>query len=149
MTRTSFRALLIVHVCLAVFGLVMESATQSMLPDPLHNWTEQRHQEPMSHADALLLLVLLVLFVALLASWIGLWKFWPSAPRLYAGVCGVGVLLQPLLGPVVVSGWTAALYDAASMTAGVLLAGVFLTRWRDEFLHGVEGHNSSQGSQHL
>ena len=138
MTRTSFRALLIVHVCLAVFGLVMESATQSMLPDPLVNYVEQRHQAAMSHAEALLLLVLLVLFVALIASWIGLWKFWPWAPRLYAAVCGIGILLQPLLGPVVVSGWTAALYDAASLTAGILLAGAFLTRWRDEFFQAEE-----------
>ena len=148
MTRMSFRALLIVHVCLAVFGLVMEFATQSMLPDPLVFYIEQRHQAPISHTDALLLLVLLILFVALLASWIGLWKFWPWAPRLYAALCGIGILLQPLLGPVVVSGWTAALYDAASITAGVLLAGVFLTRWRDEFLHAVKRHNSPQGSQH-
>lgn len=133
MTRTGFRALLIVHMCLGVIGLLMESATQSMLPDPLISYIEQRDGAPLTQLDALLLLTIFVLLATLIASWVGLWRFSRWSPALFAAVGGAAVLLQPLLGPTVVSGWAAALYSAADITGGAVLAAVFLTDLREEF----------------
>lgn len=133
MSRTAFRVLLIVHVCLCVFGGIMDFATQSMLPDPLLYYLEQEAQTPLTEFQALLVLFLLVLFAALITAWIGLWRFWRWAPRLYLGTLVAAIVLQPVLGPSVQTGWASALYDAGSVSGGALMAGVFLTPLRDEF----------------
>lgn len=125
-TPRYFRSLLTWSWIVLLVGGVLDTATESALPEPLRDYLEGQYDEEWSRRDVLLMCIGIPLIVAVVASYIGLYRFkrWGRSLWLWTGVGGC--VLTPLLGPSVYSAWVEPFYFVATVLYGVILTLAFV-----------------------
>jgi hypothetical protein len=124
------RVLIVGEIVFGVLSLVVSAFTQVTLPEPLREYLELEAQAPITKRDLFLLAFGVLLLVMVLISSIGLFVFWRPARLLYLIATVFGVVITPLLGPAVRTGWDTPLEETASITAGAILALVYFSPLR-------------------
>jgi hypothetical protein len=96
------------------------------LPPELRNYLEtQKNAEPMVGTWIVFAVGMLVL-IASIIIYVGLYRFWSWAKNLLLPINIVALIMMPLYGPSVLSGWASALsYSYALVNGGIL----FLVYW--------------------
>ena len=125
-TPRYFKVLLTWSWIVVLVGVVIDIATESNLPEPLREYVEGEYSEEWSREDLLLLCIGIPLLAAVVASYIGLYRFkrWGRSLWLWTGVAGC--VLTPVLGPSVYSAWAEPFYFVATALYGVILALAFV-----------------------
>ena len=121
-TLRHFRVLLTWSWVVILVGVVVDIATESILPEPLQEYLELQYNEEWSRETLLLLGVGIPLIVAVVASYVGLYRFkrWGRTLWLWAGV--VGCIVTPAFGPAIYSAWAEPIYFPETALYGVILA---------------------------
>jgi hypothetical protein len=126
-SKTLLRALIVTEYVLIIVAIVVGLATESLLPDPLRTFVEEEANAELTNDDIAMLIIGLPLIILLIVSSIGLFMLWPPARILYLIGVASGLILMPVFGPYVESGWGTAFEDAASIISGVILALVYFS----------------------
>jgi hypothetical protein len=132
-SKTLLRALIVTEYVLIIVAIVVGLATESLLPDPLRTFVEEQANAELTNNDVAMLIIGLPLIVLLIVSSIGLFMLWPPARILYLIGIASGLVLMPVFGPYVESGWGTAFEDAASVVSGVILALVYFSPFKRYF----------------
>jgi hypothetical protein len=133
MSKSSFRALLVTAVVLAIIGGVLNTAIQSSLPAPLAEYKQAELDADLTAEGLLLLALVLVWVFAGLVATVGLLAFWRPARVLAIAATVLGELMMPLAGPTVESAWASMLDDSASILWGAVLALAYCPPVREWF----------------
>ena len=121
MTRQSFRRLIILQWLLGFSAVVAFWVTIEHLPPELRNYLEaQKNAEPMVGTWIVFAVGMLVL-IASIIIYVGLYRFRSWAKSLLLPINIVALIMMPLYGPSVLSGWASALsYSYALVNGGIL-----------------------------
>ena len=133
--RRLLRQLVVAEVVLIVVLVIVEFIAERFLPRPLREWTDAQWDDDLAPVEVLTLVIALPLLVGLVVSWVGLWRLWRPARRIYLLVLIGGALLQVIMGPVVMSGPGAALSTLQSAVSGLIIALIYLTPLSAAFDH--------------
>jgi hypothetical protein len=126
-SKTFLRVLIVAEYALIIVAIVVAFATESLLPEPLRTFVEDEASAELTNHDIAMLIIGLPLIGLLIISSIGLFMLWPPARILYLIGIASGLILVPVFGPYVESGWGTAFEDAASIVSGVILALVYFS----------------------
>jgi hypothetical protein len=116
------RALIVATLACSILSIVVDQVMQKYLPLPLLDYLDAEMQRQTTAMEWSALGFVLALLVASLVSLAGLWRFKAWGRLLYTWTLPLGVLITPLLGPVVSDGIAYALAELASTGAGMILA---------------------------
>ncbi len=133
LSKRSFRILVAVELALIVLGGTAYFAGAAFLPEPLRAFDEARFEADFTPLEAVAFALGVPTLIALLAAIGGLWNFRPFARPLYLGATIAGILITPLFGPHIATGWTAAIESASVTVNGVLLGVIYFSPVRDYF----------------
>ena len=124
--RRLLRQLVVAEIALAAVFVTVELIAERFLPGPLRQWMAEQWDDS-GPFELVILAALVPLLVALVVSWIGLWRLWRPARRIYLLVLIAGVLLEAAMGPTVTSGPGAALSALQSAVSGFIVALIYVT----------------------
>jgi hypothetical protein len=128
------RVLIITEVVLLVAGIAADFLTQDMLGPQLRALrAEEDEAMPFIFVPAFL-----VLMVAYIIAWIGLWRFWRHARSIYSATWVLLIVLNVLAGPYISTGITNAFDNLGLAASGAILALVYFS--------GLSTRFSSSGS---
>lgn len=131
---TIFRLMIVVGFCLAITGAFLDMVVPGIVPPVLEDAYDAYSAEEPEPAHLLLLGVLLLLvFIAGLASTIGLFFLKPWSRRVALWVTVLAVVIYPFFGASVCSGWASMLIDSSSMLWGAVLAMAFFSELKVHF----------------
>jgi hypothetical protein len=131
-TKT-FRTLIALEVVLTVASLAASVALRRTLPAPLQAYLRAADDAPARLSEIVAGGGVAIAMAAMVASWVGLWRFWRIAPPLFlASWIAVGALTL-LAGPTVQTAAETAIYTAWAVVAGVLLSMSYFSELRGKF----------------
>lgn len=134
LSKSSLRILIITDLLLVALSIVVGIMGQSSLPEPLRAYEQAQSEAEMMPREWIVVGVGIPLSIAMLVASIGLMAFWEPARPLYLATVVVAILLTPLAGPYISSGWAQAI-DGASLTiTGVVLAIVYFSPLSDLYV---------------
>jgi hypothetical protein len=122
MTPSLFRKLLLLSITFAVIGALLDIIFPHLIPDPLYRAQEAVEQSALSTEFIVLLILGIPVVIGHIVSAVGLFYFYPWAPRLAIITTLLIFMVYPLLGYFLSSGWAMALTDCSTMLWGVILA---------------------------
>ena len=126
MTRQSFRRLIILQWLLGLSAVAVSWVTNKHLPPELRAYWEARmNAESEAGASILVAVSLAVLFASVIID-VGLYRFRPWAKALLLPSHIIALVMMPLYGPTVLSGWVEPLNYLYSLVNGGIL---FLVYW--------------------
>lgn len=129
-----FRTILIAGLVFAISSVVAGLSLTETLPPSLQDYLMQVEGEEISSGRAIFfLLIVLSIFIILPIITVGIWKFKPWARTLYVVISVVFIPFYPIMGPVVMNGWQAMLYDLSLMLEGILIAMMFTGEINERF----------------
>lgn len=133
MTKSHFRASILIFLGLGLIGGLADIVVPSLIAEPFHQ-AQQAHDAALSNERLFVSLALLLpATVAALVATYGLYRFRCWAPRL-AAIGTVGVLLAcPLLGTWAQSGVALSFGYAASYLWGGIITASYLQPYREWF----------------
>ena len=126
-SRRALRVLIVTEIAMAAAAVIAALVEQRFLPEPLRHWLEQDAERPLTTSEIVFAVLIVPLFGALVVSWIGLWRLWKPARRLYLFTVACGMAATLLTGPQVSSAIGSALSTAASMATGAIIALVYFS----------------------
>ncbi len=133
-SRLLFRIIVSADLITITTGVVVALLTEPTLPVPLRDWVQlEAETVNLTPRFVVLLCVGTLMVVSLLISTVGLLLFWRFARPLYFVTTLASVLLLPLSGPEVQSGWAAMFDDLGLLLSGVVLALTYWSPLRDPF----------------
>jgi hypothetical protein len=132
-TPTLFRVLLVTSLVSGLIGGVLDLAVPGIVPEAFWQAQAEAAGEEFTPADIALLIGGLLVLVAALVSLYGLYLFRGWAPRLALAVSVGTVVLYPLGGVSVSSGWAGALMEISTMLWGAVLAFTYSAPLKDRF----------------
>lgn len=122
MTRNQFRSLVVLSMALALLASTESCLGQSGLPAPLREHLEHQRETDLTRTEWIVVAIALPVFVAGIASFVGMLRFSRRSRPLAIATTAVAVALLPLTGPTVEPGTATALFHASSMLYGAVLA---------------------------
>ena len=130
-TKTTLRLLIVAQFLIGIGGLVVATFARPASTVALSDKAEPfEYGLPLSFAT-ILLACFIVIAVAALVSWIGLFVFWRPARPLFL-ITTMLLLLPTLLGgPHVSDGLSATLWEVVSIITGVILGLVYFSPLKD------------------
>lgn len=136
MSIKSFRLLLVLHL-LALVASVGVEFLPGMIPEALEHAYYELPQ-PVLVGHAVLLLMAIPLLLAWLAGVVGLFltKRWGRGLSLYLTL--LGLLIYPVTGPSIASGWSSGLSELAALSWGAALACAYFSPVAEAFAIGVQ-----------
>lgn len=126
-TKTSLRLLIIAEVVLGIGSVVAYYLGETSLPEALRFFESEKFDDTAGPALIIVLGLMVLLLLALIVAWIGLFVFWQPARLLYLVTTVLALLLMPFFGPYVETGLSYTLTEAASIVAGIILALVYFS----------------------
>lgn len=126
-----FRLLLVVSVVTGLMGAAFDVLVPSALPESFSSVQSAFDNAIPMSLSALLLGCAYVL--GTLVAWLGLLTFRNWAPHLAVVFTALGIIITPMLGPSVSSGWTMALFELSSTLWAVALAAAYLSPLKERF----------------
>jgi hypothetical protein len=138
--RQWIRGLVALEIVLGVGEAVTLELTQSRLPLELREYLEAAAESELTPREIAALAAVIPLLVLLVVSWIGLWRLWRPARRLYFIATVSSLALIPLLGPHVDAGWSQLLGEMGSVVSGALLALLYFSPARRFFASPPRRH---------
>jgi hypothetical protein len=136
MTRHGFRRLIILQWMLGLASCVVTFATVPYLPPELRSYWESQARAELTNGDWVLFGVSMLLLVGSIIVYLGLYRFKPWAKSLLLPINVVALLLSPLYGPAVMTGWASALSYASTLVGGGVIFLVYLSPIRQMFARG-------------
>jgi MFS family permease len=121
-TTRHFRILLTLSWVTILVGVVVDIATEPLLPEPLREYVQIEDTDEWEQKDWSIFTICIPFLVMVIASYVGLYKFkrWGRYLWLWTGVAGFA--LTPALGPAVATAWAESFYFVATALYGVILA---------------------------
>ena len=124
-SKRLLRSLIVAEIVIGILYIVTSFLSEAGLPAELRAYEEAQSEASLTFADFVQLAVIIPLIIAALVSRIGLLFFWRWARPLYLITLIADVLLTPLFGVCVDSGWSRMLEAAAVVISGVVLSLVY------------------------
>jgi hypothetical protein len=133
MNRSLFRMLVIAFALLLLGSVVVEMATQSMLPEPLKTYVLAESEGDLTGRELAFLAALLPLVLVELVAVVGLCLFQNWARWLFLVATVLSLLLTPFAGHYVTSGPAEAVNYFVYLLNGVVLACAFCSSLSGDF----------------
>ena len=121
MAVAGYRSILVASVVCALVSAGLSLVT-TWFPPELRAYVDGVNEASLTPTDVVAGLLGLVSGLAALIACVGLWHFRAWGRRVAVIATVVGLLITPLFGPTVQSGWTHLFYDTGSLLWGGLLA---------------------------
>ena len=102
-------------------------ATVSYLPPDLRNYVEARNNAELTAKDWVVFTVGLCLLIGYIIISVGLYRFRAWAKKLLLPINIIALLLMPLYGPSVMTGWASAINCLNGMVSGGILFLIYLS----------------------
>jgi hypothetical protein len=131
-TKT-FRALIALEVALTVASLAASVALRRTLPEPLQAYLRAADDAPARLSEIVTASGVAIAMAAMVASWVGLWRFWRIAPPLFLASWIAVDAVTLLAGPTVQTAVETAIYTAWAVVAGMLLSMSYFSELRGKF----------------
>jgi len=138
MTRQGFRRLIVLQWLLVLASCFVTFATVPYLPPELRGYWESQVNAEMTTGDWVLFGVSMLVLVASIIIYVGLYLFRPWSKSLLLPINVVGLLLAPLYGPAVMTGWASTLSYFAALVGGGVLFLAYLSPVRQMFTGGSD-----------
>jgi hypothetical protein len=136
MTKNQFRILLLATLAVGLLGGVVEFSTHDSLPQALQDYLNSTSEEESNDNWMALGVFALILIVAVIAAYIGLFLFKPWSRPLNLLLWPAAFVFTPMLGPTVTSGWATACYELSAGLGGMIVALTYFSRLSKEFQSG-------------
>lgn len=133
MTRKNFRILLVLSWLLVITGVVVSFATRNSLPSELQSYLERVENAPLTNGEIVLAIVDVTFVVFVIVLTVGLFRFRGWAKALLPVSYLLGLVLIPVNGPYVESGWVSILFYSGSLVDGMILALVYFSPLKESF----------------
>ena len=133
MTRKNFRILLVLSWLLVIAGVVVSFATKNSLPSELQSYLERVENAPLTNGEIVLAVVDITFVVFAIVLTVGLYRFRRWAKTLLPVSYVLGLVLIPVNGPYVESGWVSILFYSGSLMDGIILALVYFSPLKEFF----------------
>ena len=133
MTRKNFRILLVLSWLLVIAGVIVSFATENSLPPELQSYLERVENAPLANGEIVLAVVDVTFVVFAVVLTVGLFRFRRWAKTLLPMSFILGLVLIPINGPSVESGWASSLFYLGSLVDGIILALVYFSPLREFF----------------
>jgi len=133
MTQKNFRILLVLRWLLVIASVVASFATENSLPPELQSYLERVENAPFANGEIVLAVVdgTFVVFAVVLT--VGLFRFRRWAKTLLPMSYILGLVLIPVNGPYVESGWVSMLFYLDSLVDGIILTLVYFSPLKESF----------------
>jgi preprotein translocase subunit SecG len=125
--KTLLRVLIVGEIVFVVLSIVVGFLTESTLPDLLRDHLKYEREAGFTQRDAILAAGTVVLLALFLVCSLALFLCWRPARLLYLVTTILGLLLAPIYGPYVQTGWEVPLEDSAIVCAGVILGLIYFS----------------------
>jgi hypothetical protein len=122
MTKTRFRAIYTLSMCLAIASLATSCAGESSLPPQLQEYLANLASTEPSAVEWALLAMVVPFLVACIVSFVGMLRFKSWSRPLTVATTAIGTLLLPFFGPTVEPSVSTSLNYASSMLYGAVVA---------------------------
>ena len=132
-TKSLFRLLIIVAISCGAFSIALSALSQSYLPPELQQYLYFSSLQTGERELALVSLFIPLLVLTIVAA-IGLYRFRPWARILALAITIGWLILSPLVGIIVESGWVALFSDLSTLSWGTLLAMAFWSPVSEAFM---------------
>jgi hypothetical protein len=139
MSRQSFRKLIILEWLIVAVALVVLFSTENHLPPELRDYLEVQKNREVTTLDWIGFTVSIVYGATYIIVYVGLYRFKGWAKTLLLPMHLVGLLVVPLHGASVATGWVAALSYSGSLVAGGILFLVYLSPVAQMFVNENAG----------
>ena len=127
MTRQGFRRLLVLSWLIGVAAVVVSLATVPYLPSDLRHYLKAQSDAEPTTMDWVIFTVGLCLLTGHVITSVGIYRFRAWAKRLLLPINVIALLLLPLYGPSVMTGWASALNYLNGLVSGGILFLVYLS----------------------
>jgi O-antigen/teichoic acid export membrane protein len=133
MSSHQFRFLLLASLVVGIVGVFVDFVFPALIPQPLLSALDEVNEQA---SDTLVFAIMaLALLIALIASYIGLYKFRNWGRRCALWVTVASVIVNPFLGAAVQSGAAAGLLELSSVLWGAVIASSYGSTVAHEFNH--------------
>lgn len=133
MTRKNFRILLVLSWLLVIAGVVVSFVTESFPPPELQTYLQRVENSPLANGEIVLAIVDVAFIVLAVVLTVGLFLFKRWAKTLLPMSYALGLVLIPVNGPYIESGWVTTLFYLGSLVDGIILALVYFSPLREVF----------------
>ena len=118
---------------LVIAGVIVSFATENSLPPELQSYLERVENTPLANGEIVLAVVDVTFVVFAVVLTVGLFRFRRWAKTLLPMNFILGLVLIPINGPSVESGWASSLFYLGSLVDGIILALVYFSPLREFF----------------
>ena len=122
--------LVLVEIILTVTLVTIGILGEPFLPTALQSYLQTRSDTPWSVRDWILLPIDLCIFALAVVAWVGLFRGWRCARRLYTGLWVASLPLLLFYGPVVASAVSRFLDTLAVLVGGLILGILYFSELR-------------------
>lgn len=133
MTPRIYRTLLIASLAFGIIGAVFDSVVPSALPEAFSQAQEAYDTSQETSSFLLLGVAGLVLLIAGVASFVGLYRFRTWAPGLAIVTTVLAMPITILIGPMAMSGWAMTFEELSSMLWGAVVVLPYLSPLKERF----------------
>lgn len=130
-SRTLLRTLIVAEIGTMILASVVSLRTESSLPEPLRAFMKAEAERDITGADAIVAVGACGYLLLSCVSSVGLFVFWRPARILYPLTIGLGMVLTPLCGPYVDTGWADLLSDTSFLISGMIIVCIYFTPLKD------------------
>jgi urea transporter len=132
-TPSLFRKLLLLSIIFAIVGACLDVMLPQLIPDPFYQAQEKVDQPASSIEFIMLLIIGISLVIAYIISVVGLFCFYSWAPQVALTATFLSLIIYPLLGYSLSSGWSLALTDCSTLLWGMILTLTYCSPLRKRF----------------
>ena len=127
LSKRSLRIMVVTDLLLVALSVIVGIMSEASLPEPLRAYEEAQAEADTTPSQWIAIAVGIPLIIAMLIACVGLLVFWGPARPLYLATVIVAILLTPLAGPYVSTGWAQAIDQASFIITGVVLAVIYFS----------------------
>jgi hypothetical protein len=129
-SKRFLRSLIVAEIAVGILYIIVSFFSEASLPAELRAYEEAQSEASLTRGDFVQLAVAIPLVIAALLARIGLFFFWRFARPLFLITLIADVLLTPLFGVSIETGWGQMLDQAAVVVSGVVLALIYFSPLR-------------------
>jgi hypothetical protein len=127
MTRQGFRRLFIISWLVGLTAVAVSMLTVSYLPPDLRDYVEAQSNAEPTTKDWVVFTVGVCLLIGYIITSVGLYRFRAWAKTLFLPMNIIALLMMPLYGPSVMTGWASAFNCLNCLVGGGVLFLVYLS----------------------
>ncbi len=135
--------LIIAEIVFASLGIIIDLYLEKTLPQEIQEYIVRSEMAEITYSQFFAVIFGVLLIILLIVAWIGLWKLWRPARRLYTlcWLCGLPIYL--FLEPVVYYTPLGAIFsEICTLSAGMIFGAIYFSELKMTFMKQSTEHGA-------